>query len=102
VNRAEALDRLQEYHGLIQASLATKRLSQKATVDLEQAARMAEKARGFEPRQYSRLMRWTGYVQAMIVATGAAALRDVMALNAMIHQRHKAPTHPADDHGDVV
>jgi hypothetical protein len=102
VNRAEALDRLNAYHLLIQESLKSKRFSDKAAADLEHAARMAEKARGFEPRQYSRLMRWTGYVQAMIVATDAAALRDVMALNATIHQRHKTPIHPTGDHGDVV
>ncbi|MGK3981350.1 hypothetical protein WMF38_57665 [Sorangium sp. So ce118] len=102
VNRAEAHDRLEEYHRLIEASLKSKRFGAKETDDLEQAARMAEKARGFEPRQYSRLMRWTGYVQAMTVAAGAVSLREMMALNATIHQRHKTPSHPADDHGDVV
>lgn len=102
MNRAEALDRLEEYYRLIQASLASGRFDAKAIDDLEHAARMVEMAREFSPRKYSRLMRWTGFVEAMVVASGAARVRDVMSLNAMIHQRHKTPSHPVDDHGFVL
>jgi hypothetical protein len=102
MNRAEALERLSAYQRLVEASLKSKRFGEKATADLEHAARMSEQAHALNLRQYSRLMRWTGYVEAMIVASGAATVRDVMGLNAMIHQRHKMPIHPVDDHGFVL
>jgi hypothetical protein len=102
MNRAEALDRLIAYQRLIEASLKSKRVGEKATADLEHAARMVDKAQAFDVRQYSRLMRWTGYVEGVIVASGAATVRDVMGLNAMIRQRHRTPTHPVDDHGFVL